>query len=417
MPPRSTPLVLWVSRLLALAAAGISGYLMWVSLIQRTMPAGCGGGSGCSDVLTSRWSSVLGLPVSVPALALYVGAIGLLFAAGPSSPVRVRRIAWNGLIAVAASILAAAVWFIGLQAFILKAYCPWCMADHGLGVALAVMILWQAAGGAATAESLTEEEEDDAEESRPTNRRGLVACLVGMGVSATALMVALQFAIVPKGPPVKRLAEDRNDDTGPGVDRRISVLSGKLPISPHEVPTSGSADAPKLLVVLFDYRCKYCRATHGYLAAARKQYPEQFGIVLLPMPMESTCNPHVEETEERFVHSCEVARLALGVWRTDRTAFARFDEWLFEPEYPPTIEETREFARSLVPREKLDAALADPWIDEQIRRNVTAYHDSGVDRIPVILSPGMAAIVGRPESKESLIQMLERDLGLAAPEG
>ena len=136
----------------------------------------------------------------------------------------------------------------------------------------------------------------------------------------------------------------------------------------------------------------------------------------MPTPLNTKCNPYWEETEPRFEHACELARLALGVWRVDRTAFVQFDSWLFEPEMPRDPAEARRQAEKLVPAAALESALKDPWIDRQIEQNVTAYHNSQAARIPVILSPGMQAIVGEPASGQELLQLLEKELSLGPPQ-
>ena len=50
-------------------------------------------------------------------------------------------------------------------------------------------------------------------------------------------------------------------------------------------------------------------------------------------------------------------------------------------------------------------------IEERIRRNISAYTESAAKRIPVILSPDMKSIVGRP-TREQLFEILRDDLGL-----
>ena len=49
----------------------VATYLGWTGL-QSGSVAGCGPESGCGDVLSSRWSSWLGVPVSLLALPLYL---------------------------------------------------------------------------------------------------------------------------------------------------------------------------------------------------------------------------------------------------------------------------------------------------------------------------------------------------------
>jgi len=387
--PSPTRLVRWTIGLLSVLAAGIAAYLLHLSLASRGLPAGCGQGSGCEEVLTSRWSQIFGLPVSGAALPVYAAIMVTIFFTGPRvSPARGRR-AWSLLIMLAGIVAGSAVWFVGLQFAAIGAVCPWCLAEHGLGLLIAALIVFVS-----------------------PIARTLAMRASGLGVSLVALFALAQTFGGNQPPAVQRLPAGENADTGPGRDRQISVLNGKFELLPHEVPALGSPDAPKLVVVLFDYCCPHCRAAHGYLVNGLTTREGQFAVLLMPTPLNEKCNPFWEHTESRFEHACELARLALAVWRADPKSFAPYDRWLFEPELPRGPQEARRRAEELVGVAALNQAIADPWIDRQIEQNVGAYHNSQAERVPVILSPGMQSIVGRPESEEQLFQLLDKELGL-----
>jgi uncharacterized membrane protein/protein-disulfide isomerase len=388
-PASLRPPALLVLAALSLAGLGIAVYLLWVSFAKSGLPAGCGHGSGCDEVLNSRWSQIFGLPVSGLAVAVYLGVLTSLaplrFA---TSPPQIRR-AWIALSVLATALAGAAVWFVGLQFLVLKAICLWCLAEHAIGLLIAAIVFARSPVFWKT-------------KFAPL----AVGCLLMGGV-------ALAQSLAPYHPPaLQRLPGGRNGDTGPGPDRLISVLNGKLTLAPHELPVLGPVDAPKLLVVLFDYCCPHCRATHGYLLDGLASHKDELAVLVLPTPLNTKCNPYWEETEPRFEHACELARLALAVWRADRGAFPAFDAWLFEPEKPRDPVDARRHAGQLVTAAALEQALRDPWIDRQIEQNVVAYHNSGAERVPVILSPGMRSIVGRPESEAQLFQLLEKELSL-----
>jgi uncharacterized membrane protein len=403
-------------RGLCVAALSVSGYLLSVSLDQQRLPVGCGAGSGCAAVLASRWSSLLGIPVGGAAVAVYLGVLIATFFIGGQRSVGVRQTAWSLLIGSAATLAGAAAWFIVLQIWVVDAICPWCMADHALGLLLATCIACQAPiarrGTKPEGSPIGDVEADSTgSPSRIISRRRAVG-LVCAGISAVGLLAVTQWlSDVPTGRTV-RLLPGQNADSGPGPLRRVAIIDGKFQASPHELPCLGSADSPKLLLVLFDYCCPHCRAAHGYLVRASQTFDGELGILLLPMPMDHKCNKTLEQTEPRFEHACELARLALAVWRSDRTAFPAFDAWLFEPEMPRDPAAARRKAAELVGAAVLEAALGDRWIDEQIAANVQAYVDSGADRIPVIMSPGFSSIVGRPESEQQLLETLRAELQL-----
>jgi uncharacterized membrane protein/protein-disulfide isomerase len=363
----------------AAAAGVISTYLLVMSLSAGGRPVGCGAGSGCDEVLGSRWSRVLGAPVTLPAVLLY----GVVLAAAVvrhRSPHSLRRL-WSSrlLWGAAGSILAAAGWFIGLQGMELGVFCGWCLTDHGLGILTAVAIL-----------------------GTETAQRSFRPAWFLSGVILTGLLAVLQVF----GPAV----EPR---TAPLAARQIEILEGRLLLRVGEAPLLGAPDAPQQVVVLFDYCCPHCRQTHAQLLEVLGRAPERLAMVLLPTPLNRECNPAVEETEPRFADACALARLALAVWRTDRGRFAEFDRWLFESEQPRTKQAAQEEAARLIGAASLEKSLADPWVEEQLRTNVEAYAASGIEQIPVLLAPGRAGVSGRAADTAALVQVLEAELGLA----
>ncbi|MEL7338094.1 MAG: vitamin K epoxide reductase family protein, partial [Planctomycetota bacterium] len=134
--------IIWAFMLLcSLVAVGVSVYLAWASLTSSKV-AGCGGGSvfDCSHVLHSRWSTVLGMPVSIPAILTHLSVIAMLL--WSPSHQRGQSIRWSMLTALALAAGGAALWFIGLQVFWLQHLCPYCLVAHTGGLVLMGLALW-----------------------------------------------------------------------------------------------------------------------------------------------------------------------------------------------------------------------------------------------------------------------------------
>lgn len=374
--------------LLAAVAGAISAYLLFVALASKGLPVGCGDNSGCAEVLTSRWSVIAGVPVSGPALLVYVAVF--VVSLMPS-----RRFTPSLLTILAIVLLYSAIWFVVLQLVILKAICPWCMVEHGLGVAMALIILIGYRSRPAP---------DQVAATRKTLSGSLILATAAFGLFVTAQL----FSSPPST--TQRLPEGSNLDTGPGRNRRISVLQGQLQLVADEEPMLGSADASKVLCLMFDYCCPHCRRTHAYLRTALDEFSGELAIVSLPMPRDADCNPTIEQTEDRFENSCELTRLALAVWLADPKAFPEYDQWLFESSKPRPVAAARAHAAQLVSADQLEAALQDASIDERIARNIEAYQASGAQYIPILMSPGFDAVVGRPESEEALLTTLRNEL-------
>lgn len=379
---------LWLVRALALAGLGMSVFLLISSLSESGRPVGCGAGSGCGAVLGSRWSSVLGMPVSLLAAGAYAALLGLTWPAASRSPAR-RRTAAIVAVFVAITIFGAAAWFIVLQLAVLKAVCPYCMVDHGIGIVAAALVLTGALGAV-----------------RPVLGRAAAAGLAGV-----AALITLQVSL-PGPSTLQRLPATGNFDTGPGAERMVGLIDGTLRLDAMQEPVLGSPGAKNVLACLFDYACPHCRRTHEYLRAAVARWPGDLAVVALPCPLSASCNPHIPETEPRFKGSCELAELALGVWKADPAKFREFDLWLFEPEMPRTAAAAREEAARLVGAPALEAALASGWPKVAIGRNVEGFGRSGTDRLPILLSPTIGGVAGRPESEGELMGILEEELGL-----
>ncbi|MDB4782728.1 vitamin K epoxide reductase family protein, partial [Akkermansiaceae bacterium] len=103
-------------RSLALVGFGVSAYLVWMKLTgQITSVVGCGGEGGCSNVLGSQWSQWFLIPVSAVSACFYLGVIVLTY-----------KLSKSTLTIAAFLLIMAAAWFMGLQVFVIKSFCPWC---------------------------------------------------------------------------------------------------------------------------------------------------------------------------------------------------------------------------------------------------------------------------------------------------
>lgn len=136
--------MLWTFRILCATALSLSGYLAWTALNQIPV-YGCGGGEvfDCGHVLTSKYAKVFGMPVSVPAVALYLSLLGVLAFFRPATPEKLLRAGWSVLTFGAVAAALSALWFINIQVFELEHLCAYCLGAHSCGLVLAGIILWK----------------------------------------------------------------------------------------------------------------------------------------------------------------------------------------------------------------------------------------------------------------------------------
>jgi len=185
-----------------------------------------------------------------------------------------------------------------------------------------------------------------------------------------------------------------------------------------ELPVIGSAAAPHLIVSLFDYTCHHCRLMHGVLLEVQRSFSNQLGIISLPMPLDPVCNTNVIRGHPDHVNACEYARVGLAVWRAKRSALPQYDDWIFGPERPPKIDQAREHAANMVGIMSFEAALNDPWVNEQLRRDIAIYetaYKAGQGSMPQLIISNKVAVGTLPI--ENVYQLIGEELGLKLPAG
>lgn len=369
---------------LASAALAVACYLTVIGLTSAAAPIGCGPGSGCGAVLASKYSRLFGMPISALAMLSYAVMVAALLALF-RPVILIRRTAWTTLVMLAASVTGAAFWFIYLQLVELDAVCPWCMIDHACGLLLAAVILYEAP---------------------PFWRRRQAPSLILAGLMMAGVVAWTQSASRVHGHAVLAMPTERDFDRTESDQRHVGLLDGKLHLDPSQEPIIGSPDARHILAVMLDYCCPHCRHTHQTLVAAREQLGGDLAIVLLPTPMNRGCNPYLEDMPHRFDYSCVLAGLAMAVWLAEPGQFEAFDRWLFEPRGPRDPNEAADEAARLVGEDALRRAMADSRIDDMIRRNITAWAQTGINRVPVTLMPRARPREGRIEDVSVIQQML-----------
>jgi uncharacterized membrane protein len=127
----------------ALAVAGllISAYLTWTHIVGAA-PVCIRGSGGCETVQSSRYATILGIPVATLGAVAY---LGLLF----SAVLRGEAGVYLGfLIALVGAFFSAYLTY--LEVFVIRALCQWCLASAAVMVgalvcaALRVRLLTQA---------------------------------------------------------------------------------------------------------------------------------------------------------------------------------------------------------------------------------------------------------------------------------
>jgi uncharacterized membrane protein len=387
------PATRWNLFALSLVALILSSWLTiqkWTGSIDSLV--GCGSGSGCSNVLGSKWSMVMGyIPVSILSCLLYLGVIASLWMRGEWVNWLRSLFAWI--------LLSAAIWFIGLQLFILHTICPYCMVMHGLGAGIGVLVLLS--------------------RIRAKSPGAGFLLTLPLAVLLVASLALIQY--YGPAPDTHRLENSSaailesadpivSDVHAAGQGRLLSFMDDTKSYRIESLPHLGSTDAKHVLVKYFDYTCEACFEMHEYLDALLLKYSGQLAVVVLAVPLERDCNPHMPVGLEDHANACKLARLSLRVWKAQPEVFAEFHRNLFDCSKQP-YEVAEAIAYSLADPVKLDS-VDNAWIEAVLQQNVIDYASLARDTpvMPKLLIKKSVLLNGKTKDLDTLEHLLEQQL-------
>lgn len=398
------PWLLWLMRLLALAGAGIAGFLLFVHVAAyiakttATVPF-CSPIEwiDCNAVLNSRWGRWLGLPVAAPALVVYVAAIAALFAVTRAATPHGRARMWSVLAVASTTICLAAGWFIYLQLAVIEKICTWCMAEHAIGILFAAAVWHHLVRGGALAGA--------------ARLQAVGAAALGVAILAGGQYFIEPTYIQPSGANGQGAAQLPPPPAG-----KLALLNGQHTLDLAEYPVVGKPGAKRFFLELIDYTCPRCRELTRNYHHARQQglIADDVAVVVAYFPISHQCNPTFSETSPRHVYACAIARIAAAVWLVDPSKYEQFHYWLFDNQERIGERTARVEAGNLVGEAALNAALADPRSEALLKRSIALGGQLGLRSLPGVYFP-TGQFTEIPEDPQSLARQINAALGGGTP--
>jgi uncharacterized membrane protein len=123
-----------IAALISLAGLADATYLAVLSLTGDM--AACGGSPGCSEVLGSAYAKIAGMPVAILGVFGYFAAFSFAIFAGFGYKRARGLFAWTVW-----TMFAMTLWLLYVQAFVLHAFCRYCLFSAAFTFLLAGLVV------------------------------------------------------------------------------------------------------------------------------------------------------------------------------------------------------------------------------------------------------------------------------------
>lgn len=319
--------VAWLALAFALAGALIAGALVHENLAIFEGDAaqgpfcGMAGRSDCSQVAADPASWVLGVPVAMWGLLLYIVTAGLSLLI-----LRLRDTERSAAAALGAALVALALVVDAYLAYVMVArigaVCLGCVSTYAINLVLAAAFwtLWARAPRERAWRALLFSWLAPPPRERPPEAPGYAKLAIG---AATLVGVAVAFGLTVRS--VVEIKSDAREETlaflqtlrqPPEVDMKL--LAG--------LPSRGPAAARIVIAMAGDFQCSWCRALAANLERLRRENPAAIRLVFLNSPLCPDCNPMVKE--KIHPQACSLAELAECAAAQGK--FWEYHDYLFE---------------------------------------------------------------------------------------
>jgi protein-disulfide isomerase len=342
----------------ALAGAGIAAYL----LVEYMGGSGgiCLTGSGCDLIRQSAFAYPLGIPMPLFGLVFYLAAAWLVWRTlrpravlGVSPPLALATLAGAGL--------AVSIVLTGIEAFVIHAFCTWCVGQAIASLALAVTAFvplvtgrhrWLDAGSRASGRERTLRARAAEQERSSLRRLTLASC----GITLVAVVTLLAIGAASAGQPA------------------VTASMSTSNLAPADAPRLGSG--PVTVVEFADFECPACASASPIL----HQLASEGAITLVyrhfPLPQHLNAVP--------AARAAEAANAVGKFWPMHDLLFQTQQQWASLP-----AAQAEAFFRDLAKRIGLDATS---WADAYASANAMGPIDADAAAARALDLPGTPSL-------------------------
>lgn len=294
---RSMAAARWRSAALlaSIVGAGASAYLLVEYVTGQ--PGLCLTGSGCDIVRASDFAYPLGVPLPLIGLLFYLAAIWLTLVAPDARPVAGIRVD-TALLGLAAAGAIASLILTGLEAFVIRAFCSWCLVQAAASIALLVAALMGLRAREDPPAAHSSRTRQQATRARDQERASLLRIAWAGGGVATLTVAALLALGASTGTPT----------ASPGPSGFAGADSPRL--------GSGAVE----VVEFADFQCPGCASLAPILAQLASA--NEMTLVSRYFPLDS-----IHANADRSARAAAAAHEQGSFWEMSDALYARQGSW------------------------------------------------------------------------------------------
>ena len=275
---------------LSLVGLFISLYLLWV-YTSPSHPLVCLG-TGCDTVRASPYAHVMGYPMPIFGALMYATVALLIFAEPLVASWTLRGLHYLVLAILSVAFLFS-VYLTGLEAFVIHAWCEWCVTSAIVVTLMLALAVW--------------------EEARPAP-----PIAPETGVARRFSAVRTQFAVflvaLAGGVPAFAYLSHKGE-LPPTAPTPAEVLSTRLVRSDSHA--TGNLLSPVAVVEFGDFECPICGTEQPIVDAIRRVYGNQVKFVFREFPL-----PRLHPQAEKAAEAAECASEQGKFWEMADTLYA-----------------------------------------------------------------------------------------------
>lgn len=324
----------------------------------------------CTAVVFTPYSHVLGLPICVLGLTVYLGLTAFLIKGLLGHKETFAR-AMSLLFICSVLSFCYSVYLAYISSFVIHRHCVLCYGLHLLNTLLLIATYFLVRrSGVGIGETVRWEIK-----SIQDNRNvafGLLGLVIFSLVGAYYLRNARRENLV------------RTDDY---LARIFDGTAVRATFPTDGMPSIGPEDAPIEIVEFNDFECPFCRESVRNMEKVFNKYPDKIRQVFVNFPVDRTCNPAVAGTLHE--NACRLASAGRAFykegkfWEFHKKAFRHYGEWDFEKDLDRIAEKLG------VDVNKIRVHISDPATEEEIKVDITHGYNLELEGTPGFLVNGL----------------------------